>query len=597
MLNKMSCCAALWLSSCASLWAKEAPEVFKGWRFETDVIKPSELNDFTELKRRAKWAFWRDHIVYDKKKAAKDLQRLKRYMEVEGFYDGRLSSSKVPVKNGVELQVALKEGRRCQVQEVVYQFDAREGLKDAYLAKFIELVPMTSGSDFSETQLQLSQEILLNALLNKGHYWASIKPTVQLHRKKGEAKVRFKVHVGPITRMGKTTIKGNEHIAEYLIRREFIHQQGDAFNMSHLMNSRHALVKTRWFSSVVMTPDPKAPEGSDHVNVVLKVVEAEPRTIGIGVGVGSEEGPRLKTRWKHRNFLKKGWQQSVGFEVSKLNLSIQSGLDIPYAFRKDGHLRFELNYGLDNEEDYEAWLGDLIGTWARPLGKSRWEMGATFKTQEHDSDGTLLSAIGDPSETALMLGPHMRLTRPIHLKKLDWKLEASISGLWMFDVGSKGSAFWRHGLGLKSEQAWPMDWKGLQRLRLGWMDAWQGGSVPVSERYYTGGSGKVRGYERRIIGPRSAAGDRLGGTSLAEASFEWQHGLVVENLIGAIFCDAGQLDLDWQGVQLSEFRLGVGAGVGYALPMGLMRLDIGIPLERRSWEAPFQIHFDFGAQL
>ena len=80
-----------------------------------------------------------------------------------------------------------------------------------------------------------------------------------------------------------------------------------------------------------------------------------------------------------------------------------------------------------------------------------------------------------------------------------------------------------------------------------------------------------------------------------EYTLEAQHPMWLDNLIGAIFWDAGQVDLKTLGFTLEEFRHGLGAGVGYALPMGIMRLDVGVPLGRKEWESAFQIHFDFGA--
>ena len=57
------------------------------------------------------------------------------------------------------------------------------------------------------------------------------------------------------------------------------------------------------------------------------------------------------------------------------------------------------------------------------------------------------------------------------------------------------------------------------RLKVGLSDSFSTiGDVPLSERFYSGGEGSVRGYGLRRIGPLSASDDPLGGLSLVEGS-------------------------------------------------------------------------------
>jgi outer membrane protein assembly factor BamA len=103
---------------------------------------------------------------------------------------------------------------------------------------------------------------------------------------------------------------------------------------------------------------------------------------------------------------------------------------------------------------------------------------------------------------------------------------------------------------------------GAARLRLGLVNPIGGDDeVPLFERFYSGGSNSVRGYERRHVGPL-ADGDPIGGRSLAEMSVEIRR-VIVGDLGGAVFVDAGALGLEGDRFALGDVQVGTGAGLRY----------------------------------
>jgi outer membrane translocation and assembly module TamA len=62
--------------------------------------------------------------------------------------------------------------------------------------------------------------------------------------------------------------------------------------------------------------------------------------------------------------------------------------------------------------------------------------------------------------------------------------------------------------------------------------------------------------------------------------------------------DGGNVFARVSDLDLSELRAGVGFGARYRSPFGPIRLDIGIPVDRRVTgshvEKPYQIYFSFG---
>jgi outer membrane translocation and assembly module TamA len=130
-------------------------------------------------------------------------------------------------------------------------------------------------------------------------------------------------------------------------------------------------------------------------------------------------------------------------------------------------------------------------------------------------------------------------------------------------------------------------------LRVGWIiPIGDAADVPIDLRYFNGGGGSVRSFAERDLGPRNAGGFPLGGAFYSVANVEWDFP-VSGALGGAVFADAGNLKTD-ASPGLDDFRLGLGIGLRYQLPIGPMRLDYGYNPSPREGEDPGAVHFSFG---
>lgn len=583
-----------WTKDDLKLPSGNTPWSFKNWELISSAnINKFELRKIPELQGRSIWTPWRKHPEFEAADVKSSLKTMKRYLEINGFYNAKLDLSWRNEKPWVA-SVNISEGQRLEIVAVKWILP---NPLDGFPVDLLDTLSLKPGVFFSESDFQEDQQKILSYYLNEGHLWVKVEPAAQLSREELKASVRFIITPGPKTHFGKTDFKGLRDISEKLVLREYAHQTGDQYNARDLIQTRANLIKTRWFRSVILTPKPGTKEGEDPVPLLLELEETEPRTIGIGVGVGSEEGPRTRINWTHRNWLKRGWQNRIQLEASFLELNFRSTIDIPRAFLPEGHAQGILSYGLNHEDEYDVLTGEIEANWKYDVfQKTPMTFGWSIKQEDHSTEAAVLSDLGNPSELALMTGPYVTLGRSGSYGKWGkWSLSSTTRS--MRDFGGYQASFWRQTLTYKATHPVQGKWTFHPRLKLGWMDVWGDHTVPVSERFYTGGSKSVRGYSRRNIGPRTKNGLQLGGKSLSEFSFEFQHPVYTEHLIGALFWDGGQLDLRTSGLQLSDYRYGVGGGLGYKLPMGVMRLDLGIPLKRREWESSFQIHFDFGASF
>jgi outer membrane translocation and assembly module TamA len=125
--------------------------------------------------------------------------------------------------------------------------------------------------------------------------------------------------------------------------------------------------------------------------------------------------------------------------------------------------------------------------------------------------------------------------------------------------------------------------------------------VPVSERYFLGGSTSLRGWGRYQVAPLTTDGLPVGGRAMLEGSSEWR--MTIRGSLGAaLFVDAGNVWAAPEGLGAGRIRVDAGPGIRWMSPVGIVRADLGIQLtpidglqvngepEKRHW----RIHFSIG---
>jgi translocation and assembly module TamA len=116
--------------------------------------------------------------------------------------------------------------------------------------------------------------------------------------------------------------------------------------------------------------------------------------------------------------------------------------------------------------------------------------------------------------------------------------------------------------------------------------------IPPDKLFFAGGGGSVRGYGYKSIGVENGDGDVTGGRYLLEASLEAR--AKVTETIGVVgFVDGGYVAADtFPG--LDDLYLGAGVGVRYYTGFGPIRLDVAVPLNKRSGDADYAIYAGIG---
>jgi outer membrane protein assembly factor BamA/autotransporter translocation and assembly factor TamB len=105
--------------------------------------------------------------------------------------------------------------------------------------------------------------------------------------------------------------------------------------------------------------------------------------------------------------------------------------------------------------------------------------------------------------------------------------------------------------------------------------AW-GSDIPPDQRFLAGGATTVRGYGENVLGPRNEILGSIGGTELLILNQELRFPLY-RWFRGVGFLDVGNTFDRTYPFSWAEMKVGYGAGLRLDSPIGLLRLDFGIP--------------------
>jgi outer membrane protein assembly complex protein YaeT len=113
-----------------------------------------------------------------------------------------------------------------------------------------------------------------------------------------------------------------------------------------------------------------------------------------------------------------------------------------------------------------------------------------------------------------------------------------------------------------------------------------------SERFFAGGGNTVRGYPPNSLGPTDLFGPR-GGQALLILNEELRFPLY-RWVRGVGFLDAGNVFPRPGDVSVTDLSISVGGGFRVATPVGLIRIDLGVPLSREDGRRSPRLHFSLG---
>lgn len=406
----------------------------------------------------------------------------------------------------------------------------------------------------------------------------------------------FRINSGELVRLDGLELVTTGRTNPAWLQRLAPWREGEPYDPEDVAELERRLLDTGVYESVTVGLAPReksTPEGLRPI--VVSLADRERRTLELGANYSTTDGAGVEARWTRYNVLGRADTLELLGRLSSIDSRLGAELSLPHWRRAQQILRLGGAVYQVKTDAYDETGAGVNADVTRRYGKTSYlTLGATLDFSRTDElrRGTL-SPLGRDLITATLLGA-LALDRsddPLDPKR-GWRVEARaeptfITGedtLPYLKLQSLGTAYY------------PLDDDGRTvvagRLRLGTMVGGTIPEVPASRRFYAGGGGSVRGYGYQAVGPRLADNTPQGGVSLLEASLEVRRELfgrwgvvafVDGGAVGAHSFPAGK-----------DFSVGAGLGLRYDLGFGPIRVDVAVPLDRRTSDAPFQVYLSIG---
>ena len=545
-----------------------------------------------------------------------DYARLRTALESFGYYNATVTITAaghpgddpalpgvlaaIPKGQTAPVALAFATGPRFTLGAVSLD-DAGEALPPAAITAF----GLHTGQPAIASDVLAAQGRLLDALREDGHALAEVRtPTAILHPDRHTLDIGYVVHEGPRVDIGSITLDGLRQVNERFVRRRLLLHPGQLYQPSTIEAARQDLASLGVFSDVAVRIGQKL-QDDGQIPLIFTFAEARRHTVSAQIGYSTDLGGSAGVTWTHHNLFGNAEQLDLtalatglgGTSEQGLGYDVFANLSKPDYYRRDQTLVLRVE-GL--KQDLQAYNQTALLARAainRKLSKY-WSVSVGAGAEQdlifdywftvfYTLVSLPLSGAYDSTDLANPLDPATHGIRVGLGATPTYSLTAG--GAFFTILQATGSTYFDlHRIDLGAAG------RSVIAVR-GTVASVQGAStfqLPPDQRLYAGGSATIRGYKYQGVGPLFPDGNPVGGTSLDAATVEFRQRLF-KSFGAALFADAGQVSSHSAPFE-GTLRVGAGVGARYYTPIGPIRLDVAVPLNKPPGGDSFELYIGLG---
>ncbi len=568
---------------------------------------------------------WIERSEYDPVLIESDRKRIEEFYARHGFFSARVKRvSALAIAPGeFRVDFVVAEGQPSRLVSVLIEGD--QALLPEERRELAALVDLAPDEIFDHQRYLEAKRGLETRLIQFGFAHAKVSGDVDVDPQARQVRIRFQLQPGPRTRFGQTQIRGLGRIPRSAVEARMAWEPGDQYDPARIEQTRKRLFQLGVFNSIrIDFPHQGQPA---ELPIQLDLVEGDRHEIKLGAGAGLD-----RAHYEIRARLDYGLK---GFLHPLNNLRLQF---LPaYRFLLEGQTRagfggeatvgleqndflaprlragLQTSYTIDETEAYVLQGLRLRLGLDRPFLDDRLvaSLGYQLRLQSFLSINPVISA-----ELADELGMNglYRLAffeQTLAYDGRDDPLETR-SGFFTqlrLEEGGvfSGGKFSYLRLIPELRGYLPLGSRvGLAaRIRFGWV-AWSSGAMPITQRFFAGGSSSQRGFSQQQLSPQADDGQGnhvpIGGLALLESSLEVRLDVVelFGNWFGLVaFVDGADVTATLGGLDLGNLHWAAGGGLRYRTPVGPIRFDLGVRVNRTGPGNPspgqdFAFHISLG---
>ena len=559
--------------------------------------------------------FGQGKLIFIKSNIESALSQIREYYISQGYRDAVVGDAQFSFsedRTEATVKVSIEEGIRYVVHDILFRGDLIPKAENKLKKSRQELI----GKPYFARRRLILRSRLLEIYGNLGYPNALVDVKEQKGTEPGMVVLDAEITQGPRVTISEILIRGNEKTRRKFIRNRLLLKPGDRFDLELQQKSFQQLYKTGLFSKVDLHLEKQ--EGTDRWPLVVEVTEAPAKELYFEPGWGSYELLRLKAGFREKNLF--GTGRIFGLEAtgSFKAQSLVATLSDPWFLNTDIKADLPIYYSRREEPSFTRKdLGGSLLFSKKLTDRLSATGGYSFRMTDVSNIDPDIEAIDASTgyDYASIKGQATYDSRndlffPTRGKRGFFSAEYADSFLGSQITLTRLTGGMRYFIPLTQSTVLGMRYQ--TGLIVPGKDDF---NLPIPEKFFNGGENTVRSFKQSELGPKDADNNPIGGLAYNVINIELRQRLI-GNLTGSLFFDYGNVSpnrsRDEQGKPpydsqseimsdtfsqyFKDFRMGVGFGLQYQLPVGPARVDFAFNPDRDSDrdEDFFVFHFSVG---
>jgi translocation and assembly module TamA len=452
------------------------------------------------------------------------------------------------------------------------------------------------GQPAMSAEVLAAQARLLDALRTDGYPLAKVPvPIAVLHPDQNRLDVEFRPESGPKADIGPISISGLKDMNESFVRQRLLLHQGEHFSPKAIEAARQDLSSIGVFS-VVRAEPASVLDPNGQLPIAFDLTERPLHAVDLGVAYSTDLGINFTTAWHDRNLFGNAEQLNLtaamqlgGNAVTKPGYQFGAQFIKPDFLARDQSLEVGVNAIKQSLQAYDQTALEerilinrkLSPHWIASLGLS-----AEQESIDQEDVTRRFNLLGIPAS--------LKYDNTTSLLDPTQGIRATMSVTPTESLGTPGATFFIAQLAGSTYFDIFHDGRSVVALRglVGEVSGTGVFGLPPDQRFYAGGSATVRGYRYQSLGPQFPDQKPTGGTAISTGTVEVRQRILGNyGIVG--FVDMGQVSSNGAPFT-SNWHTGAGIGARYYTPIGPIRLDVAVPLNKLPGGDSFELYIGIG---
>ncbi len=504
-------------------------------------------------------------------------------------------------KQKININIEISEGIQYKLGNVSFEGDFGK----IKLSSLNNAISMSQDDVFNRNLIISDIQTLTDLFADEGYAFVNINPITSEFLDK--VNVKFDISLNKKVYINRIVISGNTRTQDEVIRREIEISEGSLYSRSALRDSLLKLRRIGYFSDVQISTSEV--EGSpDKIDISFSVEETKTGAVSFSLSHSNNYGLSIGAGIQEKNIFGSGNTLNAKLTLSESFNKISFYFMNP-NYNDDGHsislgaFKSEISDDDVSSNSYEIDTTGFSLGYGIPLtkdtrinseleySKNKIKCGALFSGSGYESsqcsssnrDELKFNANWNESTLNDYLYPTDGKTNNLSLG-----VSLPLGDYRYFNLSASHSSYnaLNENITLKLTGSFDLA-KGFN-----------GKELPFYKRYFGGGSGSVRGFGNKTLGPvypngKAKGGEisLLGSANLITPAFFFENN---DKMRLSAFIDTGNIYEKSSNLKLGDLRMSAGIGFAYLSPIGAIGAFISTPILKKSGDTIEDFGFTLG---